>query len=577
MKIQHKSSTSFSFRWWLFGLIFILIASLCLTLPFFGRVPQGLNRDEAALGYNAYSLLKTGYDEFGISWPISITSFGDQKLPGYVYTLIPFIALGDLNAATVRLPSLLAGLVVIAATGFLALQMGQKLYRDQRLAVGLSWLTMILITVSPWHTHFSRVAYEAHLAMALFVSGLCAYTVGISHKSGWSQRLLIIAAAALWSATLLTYHSYHIFVPLFLLGLLVIDWPRIKKLDYVGIGAGVGIGLITVLTLYAGGVWQANQVKNQGITPFNTTHLRVAANDFRANFPGENSIIERILFNPATEGVTVLSQNVVSVVSTPFLFINGGSNGDHNPGGINNFHVYIAVLLLLGLKALWDERNHPASKRVGWWFLVALVPSALTISPQHTIRFSPAFPAIELIAALGAVLLWQACRRRWQQWLLLIVGIILVATSTLRAQIRYLFIIPPSIEGHQRYDLLSQTLQKYASRGKTVITQSPTSSPYIWYLVNTKFDPAQLQAQIGRYPADAEGFVHVKRVGTVFFETIQWDDLTERSAQQDLYLVFKPSEVPEEKRADGSMQLVEDITDSYGNLQYQVWLMAQHQ
>lgn len=563
-------------HWWLGGFVAILVCSLLFTLPLFGRVPDGLNRDEAALGYNAYSLLKTGADEFGRPWPVSITSFGDQKLPGYVYTLIPFITLFDLNAASVRLPSLLAGLVVIAATGFLALQIGKKIYPDQKLAIGLSWLVMILLAASPWHIHFSRVAYEAHLAMALFVSGLCAYTVAIDLKKIWPQRLLIIAAALLWSGTLLTYHSYHIFLPLFVLGLLIVDWRRIKELDRAGLGTGVIVAALAIFSMYAGGVWQANQVKNQGITPFNSISLRIAANDFRAYFPGENSIIERVLFNPVTEGMSVLGQNLVSVVSTPFLFVSGGGNGDHNPGGSNNFHLFVAALLLVGLKAAWDHRDQPQIKRLGVWLLVALIPSALTISPQHTIRFSPAFPVIELFAALGGVLLWQACRKSWQKGLLVVIGIILLVTSVVRNQIKYLYLIPPSIEGHQRYDLLARTIQKYASQGKTVITQSPTSSPYIWYLLDTKYDPALLQQNIERYPADAEGFMHVKRVGNVYFETIQWGDLAQRSEVADLYLVFKPTEVPREKREDGTMQMIEEVSDSYGNLQYQVWIMPQH-
>jgi len=35
--------------------------------------------DEAALGYNSYSILKTGKDEYGSVLPIIFKSFGDYK------------------------------------------------------------------------------------------------------------------------------------------------------------------------------------------------------------------------------------------------------------------------------------------------------------------------------------------------------------------------------------------------------------------------------------------------------------------------------------------------------------------
>src|SRR3989344_1675551 len=66
--------------------------------------PPSLNWDEASLGYNAYSLLKTGSDEWSRQWPISFQAFGEYKLPGYIYVTIPFIALFGLSEFSVRLP-----------------------------------------------------------------------------------------------------------------------------------------------------------------------------------------------------------------------------------------------------------------------------------------------------------------------------------------------------------------------------------------------------------------------------------------------------------------------------------------
>ena len=72
-------------------LVAILILAAVLRLYRLADFPAGLNADEAALGYNAYSLLLTGKDEHGHSWPVNLESFGDFKPAGYAYLLIPFI------------------------------------------------------------------------------------------------------------------------------------------------------------------------------------------------------------------------------------------------------------------------------------------------------------------------------------------------------------------------------------------------------------------------------------------------------------------------------------------------------
>ena len=59
--------------------------------------PPCFNSDEAAVGYNAYSILKTGEDEYGNFMPLRLKSFGDFKMPVYSYLSVPFIAIFGLN------------------------------------------------------------------------------------------------------------------------------------------------------------------------------------------------------------------------------------------------------------------------------------------------------------------------------------------------------------------------------------------------------------------------------------------------------------------------------------------------
>ena len=76
VKAQNPSSLSAP----IMVLILCILLGGVLRLMKFPAVPGGLNRDEAALGYNAFSLLETGKDEWGKQWPIVFRSFGDYKL-----------------------------------------------------------------------------------------------------------------------------------------------------------------------------------------------------------------------------------------------------------------------------------------------------------------------------------------------------------------------------------------------------------------------------------------------------------------------------------------------------------------
>ena len=76
---------------------FFLIIIICVGIFFrfynITTVPPSLSHDETAIAYNAYSLLKTGKDEYGVTFPLLFRSFDDYKLPGMVYSTVPFVAL----------------------------------------------------------------------------------------------------------------------------------------------------------------------------------------------------------------------------------------------------------------------------------------------------------------------------------------------------------------------------------------------------------------------------------------------------------------------------------------------------
>ncbi len=107
----------------LLPVFFIVLLAVALRLWHLGSVPSSMNADEIAIGYNSYSILKTGKDEYGASMPLSFRSFDDYKAPLYIYLTVPFVALLGLTDIAVRLPSAVAGIITVLFTYWLVLEL----------------------------------------------------------------------------------------------------------------------------------------------------------------------------------------------------------------------------------------------------------------------------------------------------------------------------------------------------------------------------------------------------------------------------------------------------------------------
>src|SRR3989344_6795333 len=111
----------------------LIVLLLIVLLGFSVRVinlqstPPSLNWDEVSHGWNAYSILKTGRDEWGKSFPITnFRAYGDYPLPLNLYLTIPFLFIFGLTDFAVRFPHALLGVLSVLSTYFLALGLTKK-------------------------------------------------------------------------------------------------------------------------------------------------------------------------------------------------------------------------------------------------------------------------------------------------------------------------------------------------------------------------------------------------------------------------------------------------------------------
>ncbi len=249
------------------GLACVGILLIATFLRFFqlAQVPAGMTWDEAAIGYNGYSVIKTHYDEWLEQFPISFKSFGDYKPPLAIYLTGLFTALLDLNLWVLRLPFALAG--VLAVLGMIKLT--QELLEITRAQTKLnssliSLIAGLMLAVSPWHLHFSRTGFESGLALTLIIWGfyfLVKYLKKVHIVSLKEQLRNLLPAVTLLSASFYTYHSTKIVLPLLVVFFLALYRKRVLVKPLGLIVSAVFAGLLTTPfikdSLFGGGMARA--------------------------------------------------------------------------------------------------------------------------------------------------------------------------------------------------------------------------------------------------------------------------------------------------------------------------------
>ena len=218
------------------NIYFVLLFALVIRLIGFGEVPNGLNRDEAAIGYNAYLISQTGKDEYGRFLPLQFESFGDWKQPLYIYASIPIITLLDLSPVSVRLLSLISGIFMIYLVYKLVLLVLPNNHKSELAGLAAAFI----MSINPWHFHFSHIGLEAMLAVSLWLWGL------VLLLNTRQDVKLMNYGFLMWGLSILTYHAALIFVPLGMILFVTNKWSKLKVNKKAWIGV---IGLLMWLAI----------------------------------------------------------------------------------------------------------------------------------------------------------------------------------------------------------------------------------------------------------------------------------------------------------------------------------------
>lgn len=350
-------------------LLLIIFIAFFVRAAFISNFPPALNWDEVSLGYNAYSLIHTGRDEWGTILPTIFQAYGDFKLPGYIYATIPFVKFFGLNAFSVRLTSVLSGTLLVLLVYILSHKLNAK--PAGRQAGAYSLYAAVLMALSPWGLFLSRVAVEANFGILLFTLGIILL---LYRRLFLGICFLVISA---W-----TYNSFRIFVPIFFTGLFIFDRRQLKlnAPHYILFTILFIPILIQLLSTSGQARYQWLQIIDTGAVS-KISELQVTTGN-------------RFLYNKATYFIYVFAKNYISHFSPNFLFIKGGT---HYQFSIHNNGLLYLVCLPFFYLGLTKSRH----KIIWIWLVLAPIADSLTRDAPHALRSITLLPVVILITSLG--------------------------------------------------------------------------------------------------------------------------------------------------------------------------------
>lgn len=418
---------------------FLLILAVFLiasVLRFYqlGKTPIGLEWDEVAIGYDAYSVLKTGKDQFGAFLPLTFRSLDDYKPPIYEYAAIPPIAIFGLNAFSVRFPSAFFGTLSVLAVFFLGLQIFSEIPVLKDFKFSTSFLASFLLAISPWHLQFSRAAFEVNLSVFITICAVLFFLKGLKDYK------YFLISAVFFGLNFFSYHSARVVSPLLLVALLVIFNKKLPPRKQI-LGFLITLGLFFLLfipVLFSPGTvmrFSATNIFTPGARYLDEKDLEKIFLDMRlrdklAGFEQAGIIFhnQRLIYTDYDTLVKAFN-HYLSNFGFEFLFVTGDAPLHHAPG-FGLAYIWELPFIIIGLILFLTKGRNRYSLIIPLWLLLAPVPDAVTREAPHAVRTEIILPTLQILAAAGIIFAVNIVRKE-SKWVYLSFIVFLTGFMTL--------------------------------------------------------------------------------------------------------------------------------------------------
>lgn len=490
-------------------LLVILAIACCVRLFRLGSVPASLYWEEVALGYDAYSIARTGKDHHGNSYPlVAFPSFGDYKPSGYFYAVVPFVATLGPNEWAVRLPSALAGIAAV----FVVYAVTKELL-DERTALTAS----VVLAIQPWHIQFSRGGWEVNFALFLLLIGTWLLI------RARQKPYVLIGSVFFYAASMYTYHAARLFAPLVaafggvvLLYLWYRDagkniW-RISRTQWSFVGVSIFFGVLIVFPLLSNLRSEAVSSRFSQTSIFSDLDPILRSNGAKERC-GDTGLCKLLHHRYRYFGQVALQQWSAHF-SAQFLFVRGDGNLRHGTGvsgllyPIESAFILISLFVFLSKGAKSYLRSRPIEKRSKilflafiWIALAAVAPALVTPAP-HALRFLFAAPAFAVLTAVGIDFILHSTKKYRIIIAFVCIGSYLFCTTRYLSWYYTGYAVQSAADWQYGYKELYDGLAQYKKEGEQVYISRTQGRPAMYYLFYSAYDPALLQKLEPDIPKD---------------------------------------------------------------------------
>lgn len=521
MQAGKLSATLFQMKIWAYLGLILIVASF-LRLYNLGNNPPSLYWDEASLGYNAYSILKTGKDEHERFLPLdTFPAFGDYKPPGYIYAAVPSIALFGTTEFAVRLPSAFFGILAV----YLIYLLGSLLFSRK---VGL--VAAILLTISPWHLQVSRAAFESNLATTLIIFAVFAWIKAIKGNSWWYLPATVSSALSMH-----TFNAQRVMVPIMGLAFSFFFWKEILQ-SWKKYSLAVIIGVLIVLPMLPHVLSSEGQLRYREVNIFSDVDL-ITKNVYRSS-EDKGILWSQLMHNRRLEFAYQFLDHYLDHFNWDFLFVRGDENPRLSTQVVGSLYFVEMVSILFGVYVLF-RRKYKYRWVLLVWMLIAPIPAGMARETPHVLRALSLMPVFTLLSALGSVTLVQCFSKRRIWVMFVVLGLLGLSALTYLHYYHSHYPIEHGGDWQYGYKQVVELAKSYPNK-KVVIT-AKYGRPYIYFLYFAAYDPRQYWQYANQRYKDSYGVYGV--TGFDRFEFRESDFSKESLDNSTLYIVA-PGELP---------------------------------
>ncbi len=509
----------------------ILITTLALVIRVYQVTssPPAPYWEEVALGYDAYSILETGKDHHGNSYPlVAFESFGDWKPAGYFYAIVPFIKLVGLNVLAVRLPSVIAGTLIVLVLGWLIYLLTD--YLPEKARQKLSLIGMLLASISPWLIQFSRAGWEVNLATFFILLGVTFGWKSFDLKNKYHDFKSLIWSVIFLVLSIYIYHSARLIGPmlgLFLGFRYLITYLNINKtLKPLFFQIGFIFSILILLLLPFIKVL-GSPVLGQRIaetTIFSNLEIISESNYFQSLY--HNDWWTRLVFHRYWFFAKLIISQFFAHFSTNFLFISGDAIARHSSQYFGLFYPFEVLFLIVGSWVLLKKFSFDKKLFILWWLIIGILPAAISQPVPHALRILPTAPAFIILLTYGLYEVYEFLAskffcfnekiRNLRSYLLgfVFIGLYLVVFSGFY---RHLLNVYPKLYDHEwqvGYQQMVEAVTKLQRDNPDlpVYITREQGRPAMYYWFYTKTDPEEVQVANQVVKKDQAEFLEFKNI-----------------------------------------------------------------